>query len=48
MGFNNAPHKKSHRNRAAANGYERLPDKWPYGKKTKSQWTKAFEEEAKH
>ena len=25
-----------------------LPDKWRYGKKTKAQWQKAFEEEAKH
>ncbi len=24
----------------------KLPDAWPYGKKTKSQWIKAFEEEA--
>jgi len=26
---------------------EKLPDKWRYGNKTKSQWIKAFEEEAK-
>jgi hypothetical protein len=25
----------------------KLPETWPYGKKTKSQWIKAFEEEAK-
>lgn len=26
---------------------EKLPEKWRYGNKTKSQWIKAFEEEAK-
>ena len=26
----------------------KLPDTWRYGKKTKAQWQKAFEEEAKH
>jgi len=26
----------------------KLPDTWPYGNKTKRQWIKAFEEEAKH
>jgi hypothetical protein len=25
----------------------KLPETWPYGKKTKRQWIKAFEEEAK-
>lgn len=26
----------------------KLPDTWRYGNKTKAQWQKAFEEEAKH
>jgi len=26
----------------------KLPEKWPYGNKTKRQWIKAFEQEAKH
>jgi hypothetical protein len=26
----------------------KLPEKWPFGRRTKAQWIKAFEEEAKH
>jgi hypothetical protein len=26
----------------------KLPNKWPFGRRTKAQWIQAFEEEAKH
>ena len=51
MAFNKSPRfnkQKPNKHRAAANGYERLPDTWRYGKKSKAQWKQAFEEEAMH
>jgi len=41
--FNN---KKPKSQRVTFRGYEKLPDTWQYGKRTKAQWIKAFEEEA--
>jgi hypothetical protein len=51
MAYNRNPlfkKQKANKQRATANGYERLPDTWRYGKKSKAQWKQAFEEEAMH
>ena len=51
MALNKSPRfnkQKPNKHRVTANGYERLPDTWRYGKKSKAQWIQAFEEEAMH
>jgi hypothetical protein len=48
MRLNNPPYKNKKQPRGQfLRTTEKLPDKWPYGTKTKAQWIKAFEEEAK-
>lgn len=50
MGYNTPPFSK--KQNQPRGWFDRttvkLPDTWRYGKKTKSQWIQAFEEEAKH
>jgi hypothetical protein len=47
MRLNNPPYNKHNNTRGQLyRTTVKLPDKWPYGKKTKAQWIKAFEEEA--
>jgi hypothetical protein len=49
MGYHNPPYNKYNNTRGQLHRTTvKLPDTWRYGKKTKAQWQKAFEEEAKH
>lgn len=52
MDYNNPPFKSKYNKKQPRGQFDRttvkLPDTWRYGKKTKAQWIKAFEEEAKH
>jgi len=44
----NTPPKGKTKTRQFGHTMAKLPEKWPYGKRTKRQWIQAFEEEAKH
>jgi hypothetical protein len=48
MRLNNPPYIKHNNTRGQLyRTTVKLPETWPYGNKTKAQWIKAFEEEAK-